>query len=750
LADPAPSGPPPHAIWRYLPPLISLAAFIWFLGFLGPVARGDIPELVLDWVPGLNIQLAFWLDGLALGFALLITGIGAICLLYAGAYFAKDPRLPSLQIVLLLFAFSMLGLVVADDAITLFVFWEGTTITSFLLVGFDHEKAKSRDSALQALIVTGMGGLGLLVALLMMGDIAGTYRLSEMNAMGDVFRDHTLYTAIFWLVVFGAFTKSAQWPFQFWLPGAMAAPTPVSAYLHSATMVKAGIYLLARFTPALGGTDVWIWVLTVVGAVTMVQASIWALRQTDLKLMMAYTTVMALGALTMLLGQGTPMAVTAAMAFILVHAFYKAALFLSVGMIDKGAGTREYLELGGLRGAMPLTFTVIAIAALSMAGFPPMFGFIGKELVYKSVEYANMPWFVGVMALAANALMVVCAGVVALRPFLGARQIAPKAAPADPGWGLWLGPVILAGLGVLGAVLAGQFEYFLVAPMVLSVTGGPMAIHLALYHGINMALLLSLVTFAVGIALYFAVDRIRTALIAADPKTPATESGYDWGLQAMKDFAAWQTRIVQSGHMTRYLQITFALMAALVWGALYFGDPAWPAFAIGISLFEWAILGIIVASVGLIVLTESRLTAIAGLGGVGAGIAVIFFLYGGIDVGMTQLFVEILVVVFIAIAMVRLPRSGSIDFRPANAVIAVVLGIGVTIAVLTVLGTPMDLRLSDFFEAASAPEARGRNIVNVILVDFRALDTFGEVAVVVIAGISAIAALWAGKRITTR
>jgi multicomponent Na+:H+ antiporter subunit A len=478
------------------------------------------------------------------------------------------------------------------------VFWEGTTITSFLLVGFDHEKAKSRDSALQALIVTGMGGLGLLVALLMMGDIAGTYRLSEMNAMGDVFRDHTLYTAIFWLVVFGAFTKSAQWPFQFWLPGAMAAPTPVSAYLHSATMVKAGIYLLARFTPALGGTDVWIWVLTVVGAVTMVQASIWALRQTDLKLMMAYTTVMALGALTMLLGQGTPMAVTAAMAFILVHAFYKAALFLSVGMIDKGAGTREYLELGGLRGAMPLTFTVIAIAALSMAGFPPLFGFIGKELIYKSVEYASMPWFVGVMALAANALMVVCAGVVALRPFLGARQIAPKAAPADPGWGLWLGPVILAGLGVLGAVLRGPVR---VLPRRADgavghrrADGDPPRALPRHQHGADPQ--------------PRDLRRRDRHLLRRRPHPHRADRGRpedarDRERLRLGPAGGEGLRRLADPHRPERAHDPLPADhlradAALVWGALYFGDPAWPAFAIGISLFEWAILGIIVASVG--------------------------------------------------------------------------------------------------------------------------------------------------------
>lgn len=732
-------------MWRYLPPLLPFAAFLWFLPRVLPVARGETGEYVWSWVPGLGIELAFWLDGLSLAFALLITGIGTICILYAGTYFARDPRLPSLQIILLLFAFSMLGLVVADDAITFFVFWEATTITSYLLVGFDHESAKSRASALQALLVTSAGGLTLLIGLLLMGSVADTWRLSGMNAQGDLLRASPLYLWIFWLIALGAFTKSAQWPFQFWLPGAMAAPTPVSAYLHSATMVKAGVYMLARFTPALGGTDVWIWTLTLVGAFTMVQASIWALRQIDLKMMMAYTTVMALGALTMLLGQGSAMAVTAAMAFILVHAFYKAALFLGVGMIDKGAGTREYTQLGGLGRYMPITAIAIAIAALSMAGFPPMFGFIGKELIYGSLEDATWPWLIGGAALVANALMVVCAGVVAIRPFAGRRRMAPRAYTADPGWGLWIGPAILAGMGVLGGILAGRFEHFLVAPMVSAVTGSETGAHLALWHGINPALILSLVTFAIGIALYFLIDPIRKALIKADPKSPGTEDGYDWLLQALKDFAAWQTGIVQSGLMTRYLQTTFVLLGGLIWGAVYFGTPALPPLRFDLDLFEWAVVGIIVGSIVLVLLTPSRLTAIAGLGGVGGGIGVIFFLYGAIDVGMTQLFVEILVVVFITIAMVRLPRAGYIPFHRISAVIAVLFGLAITAAMLAVLGTPLDRRLTDFFEATSLAEAHGRNIVNVILVDFRALDTMGEVSVIVISGIAALAALWAGK-----
>jgi multicomponent Na+:H+ antiporter subunit A len=734
--------------WRFLPALGALIVTIWFMGFIEPVSRGEAPEWVASWVPALGAEFAFRVDGLGLAFALLITGIGAIILLYAATYFRSDARLPSLLVTLVLFAISMLGLVLADDAISLFVFWEGTTITSFLLVGFDHEKAKSRAAALQALIVTAMGGLGMLAGLLIMGDIAGTYRLSEMNLLGDVFRAHGMYPAIFALIIFGCFTKSAQWPFQFWLPGAMAAPTPVSAYLHSATMVKAGVYLMARFTPALGGTDLWIWTLAPVGGFTMVLASVWAMRQTDLKLMLAYTTVMGLGAMTMLLGMGSPMAIAAAMTFILVHAFYKAALFLAVGMIDKGAGTREYPELAGLRGAMPLTATVIAVAGLSMAGVAPLFGFIGKELVYKSMDYAPiLPVLATGAALAANAMMVACAGMVALRPFLGATRRCPKDKPGDPGWGLWLGPVILAALGLVFGLFPWWIEHALVAPMVLAVGGVEMPIELALWHGVNKALILSLITFAIGIGLYLLLDRIREGLIAAEPRVPTTEGWYDWLIVALPRTAAALTGALQDGRMTSYLQMTFIALAVLVWGAILTGVGAWPVFRFDLSLMEWTILGIMAASTYVVLRTPSRLTAITALGGVGAGVAMIFVLYGAIDVAMTQLFVEILVVIFISIAMVKMPRVGPVPFRATNAVIASVLGLGVTIILIAVLGTDLDRNMTTYFEENSAPVAFGRNIVNVILVDFRGFDTMGEIAVVVIAGIAAIAALRAGKEV---
>lgn len=750
MAKPGPSSiqTSPAGHWRLAPAIGALVLFVWFARFIGPVAAGTIPEWVLPWVPALGVEFAFRLDGLALAFALLITGIGAICLLYAAAYFRSDRRLGSLLLTLIAFAISMLGLVTADDAITLFIFWEGTTITSWLLVGFDHEREKARAAALQALLVTGMGGLALLAGLVIMGQMAGSYRLSEMNAMGAMFRASGAYPWIFALVMLGCFTKSAQWPFQFWLPGAMAAPTPVSAYLHSATMVKAGVYLIARLTPALGGSDLWIWVLTPVGAFTMLLASIWAMRQTDLKMLLAYTTVMGLGAMVMMLGTGSAMAITAAMTFLLVHAFYKAALFLSVGMIEKGAGTREYPQVGGLARAMPLTTVVIALAAMSMAGFAPLFGFIAKELSYKATEYSPVPGSaVAVAALLANAMMVACAGLVAIRPFFFRPQKSPKDRPADPGWELWLGPVILAGLGVLFGLAPWLAERGLVAPMVLAVSGGPMPIDLALWHGVNRALILSLITFALGVAYYLTIDRIRDTLAAAEPRLPRTEAWYDVALTGCLGIARRVTDVVQNGRMTSYLRNTFILFALLVWGAILVGrDGRLPPLVPRLDVIEWSLVIVMLASIALVLRTSSRLTAIAALGGVGSSIAIVFVLYGAIDVAMTQLFVEILVVIFLAIAMVRLPPSGAVPFRALNAVVAVAAGLGVSMATLLVLGTDLDRSITAFFEEKSAPAAFGRNIVNVILVDFRGFDTMGEVSVIVVAGIAALAALRAGRR----
>ncbi len=382
-----------------------------------------------------------------------------------------------------------------------------------------------------------------------------------------------------------------------------------------------------------------------------------------------------------------------------------------------------------------------------MGGFPPLFGFVGKELIYEATDHApRWPEIVTAAAIIANALMIGCAGMVALRPFFFGPRRSPKDAPADPDWGLWLGPVILAGLGLLFGLFPALIGKALIAEMSQSVSGAPMEVHLAFWHGVGIPLVLSLVTFAIGFLLYFLLDRIRDGLAAAEPSLPRTEAWYDAALAGLARLAAALTGTVQNGRMTSYLRNTFLIMGLLIWGALWLGRGAWPAFVVNIELIDWAIIVIITASIVVVLRTHSRLTAITALGGVGAGIAIIFVVYGAIDVAMTQLFVEILVVVFLAIAMVRLPPSGAVPFQAGNAAVAVLLGLAVTLSLLTVLGAQLDPYLTAYFEARSYPEAHGHNIVNVILVDFRGFDTMGEISVIVIAGIAAIAVLRAGRK----
>ncbi|MBS3756786.1 MAG: sodium:proton antiporter, partial [Desulfobacterales bacterium] len=363
--------------------LLPLLVFLGAAAMVPHTAAGESYRLAIAWVPGLGVNLSFMLDGLSVLFALIIAGVGFFVTLYAVDYLHGHPHTGRFFVFLHAFMLSMLGLVLADNVLSLFVFWELTTIFSYLLIGFEHEAEASRKSARQALLVTGAGGLALLVGFLLMGIAAGTYEISQMVAMKVSLEGHPLYGAILIMVFLGAFTKSAQFPFHFWLPNAMAAPAPISAFLHSATMVKGGIYLLARFHPILGGSAAWTAVLVVVGGVTAVVGAFTALGQTDLKKILAYTTVSALGIMTMFLGGQTAPSLTAAMTFLLVHAIYKSALFLVAGIIDHQAGTREIEKLGGLARSMPVTAFAAFAACLSMAGFPLFFGFIGKEIMYK-------------------------------------------------------------------------------------------------------------------------------------------------------------------------------------------------------------------------------------------------------------------------------------------------------------------------------------------------------------------------------
>ena len=734
----------------------SLSVVLHLLAFAGLVAlapaieRGEVLTYHMDWVPSLGIGLTFLLDGLSLVFSILISGIGVIIALYSGRYLKGHPHRGRFFFYLCLFSFAMLGLVLAGNLMTLFVFWELTTIASYLLVGFDHKSEKARRSALQALLVTGGGGLALLAGFLLLGSVVGSLDFVDVLSAGTIVREDSLYLPILLLILLGAFTKSAQLPFHFWLPNAMAAPTPVSAYLHSATMVKAGVYLMARLHPVLSGTGEWIWILTLFGAATALLASVLAMRQTDLKLALAYTTLMALGTLTMFLGSDDSVAVAAAITFLMVHGLYKASLFLVVGAMDFATGTRDVDRLSGLARAMPLITIAAFASGFSMAGFPPFLGFIGKELKYEgALAIASEPILVVAVAVSANALMVAAAGKIAVRPFLGRL---PDAA-SDRGfevrpvpWRLWSGPLLLGALSLAFGLAPSLIDESLIQPAVIAILGQPETVKLKLWHGVNLPLLLSILTVVLGLALYVLRHRLRRALIGLDARHPVSfDRGWDRLLAGLVSLAEAQTRILQGGVLRHYMitiLATLGLASAVT--ILAFDVIDLPGNPPGLLFKEWAILGMMAGGAILAAVTRSRLTAICGIGAVGVGVALVFLTFGAPDVAITQLLVETLTVVLVAAVMLRLPllpRRGpsSRRWQSLRLATAGLVGLVSTITLLAVLNQPLDRRLSDFFEQASVPEAFGRNIVNVILVDFRAFDTFGEVAVVAVAAVAAYA-----------
>ena len=727
--------------WAFV--LLSLAGVVFALTLVPRVASGEVLRVAIPWLPSFGVQFSFFVDGLSLLFALLITGIGVFIGLYARAYMHGHAQTGAFFCYLIFFQASMLGLVLADNIITLFVFWELTTVSSFLLIGFDHASEKARRNAWQALLVTGAGGLALLAGLLLLAQAGGSMELSELMTAESGVQEHPLYLGILVLILLGAFTKSAQVPFHFWLPNAMAAPTPVSAYLHSATMVKAGIYLLARVHPSLSGTPEWIWTLTIFGAVTAVWASIVAMRQTDLKLALAYTTVMALGTLTMFLGSEAHIAITAAMTFLVVHCLYKSALFMVIGIIDHETGTREVDRLGGLFRAMPITAVAAAAAAFSMAGFPPFLGFIGKELKYEgALAVASEPLLVAGAAIAANALMVGLAAVVAIRPFYGAPRTYDRT-PHRPPFGMWIGPVFMALLGLTFGVGPEYVGNLLINPAANAVAGIQKDVKFALWHGVNIPLMMSIVTVALGVVVFIFSDTLRRWLASALGHLLTGDEAYDGVKGAILKLADVQTAILQNGSLRRYLFVVFAVTAAGVGGTLIAeGGMAWPALWPDVPIYEWAIVVLIAAGAVVPMAARSRLAGICGLGTVGSGVALIFLIYGAPDVAKTQLLVEVLFVVMISVVFLKLPRFAETTHPPkrgrlGDLTLAAISGGVMTLMTLAVLDTPLNDHLTKYFEANSVPGGQGGNIVNVILVDFRALDTFGEIVVVAVAALGA-------------
>ena len=743
-----------------VPPYMRLAValpaglFVWFCTMIPAVAGGGVLVWEMAWLPQQGIDLDLVVDGLSLLFALLITGIGAFIFLFAGEYMKGYRQRGRFTLFLVSFMLAMLGLVLADNLVALFVFWELTTITSFLLIGYSHEDAAARRSALQGLLVTGAGALAMLAGFVVLGQAAGTFSLREMLAGGATLADHPHYTAVVILVLLGAFTKSAQFPFHFWLPNAMAAPTPVSAYLHSATMVKAGVFLLARLTPVLGGTALWMETLTAVGAVTAVYSAFVSLGKTDLKQVLAYTTVMALGVCVMFLGtppvagpDGPSRGVLAALAFLVAHALYKAALFMVAGTIEKATGTRDLTELGGLRKAMPVTFAAAVAASVSMAGVPPSVGFIGKELLYTvGLAPGAAAWLLWAVFFAAAPVATV-AMVLAIGPFFGPRPDYAK--PGREGhWALWCGPVVLGAAGLYwGLSPAFPFTSLLV-PAATAVTGQALPVDPAPWHSTGGALALTLVTLAAAALAFWKLAAVARALAAGRRLAPFTgDRAYDAAMNGIAAVAAWQTRRLQSGVQRHYLLIVFATLGLSLAATLWIKGVVPGPVRLGETTFlDWSLAALVVAASLVIIRSRSRLLGILALGVVGVATALIFLAFGAPDVAMTQMIVETLVTVIVAVVLLKLPDFRNEVQTPGpkrlrNGVVAVTVGVSVTLVLLAVTGSPPQPELREYFEQTAVPGGQGRNIVNVILVDFRALDTLGEISVLAIAGAAVFALL---------
>lgn len=736
-----------NLLWIAVP--VGLCA--WFATKFPAVARGEVLRESVAWVPSLGVNLDFVIDGLSLLFALMITGIGSLVFIYTSAYMKGHRELDKFYAYLSMFMASMLGLVLADGLMLMFVFWELTSISSFFLIGFNNSEEASRKSALTALAVTGVGGMGLLAAAVIAKSAMGTDSLEALSASGEILREGPLSGLLIAMVFLAAFTKSAQFPFHFWLPGAMKAPTPVSTYLHSATMVKAGIFLLLRFSPGLNGAPLWNDALMIFGGFTMAYAAVTALFKTDMKSILAYTTISALGVLTFLIGIGTSAALTAALVFILVHATYKATLFLVTGIVDHETGTRDVTALRGLRKVMMPVAAAAVIAALSSAGLPLSFGFIGKDLIYEStLEFwgngaLNLGLVLTAVALITNVFLLHAGFVVGMRPFTGKMpdRFADLHLPSPL---MWVPPLILAVLCLLFGVVPALLESGIVHPS-LAALGFEAEPALKLWHGFNTVLLLSGVTLALGTAVYFAVrpsEKLEAALDRWAHISP--ETVFKKGSRLFRLFSRRWTLFFQNGYLRYYVLMILIVLTALIGsrmsGAIDLNVNI--LTLLNLSVYEIAIAILLIIGITVTVFTGSRLTAVLGMGVVGYSICLFFVFYSAPDLAMTQFTIDTLTVILFVLVLYRLPRYlklSDMRSRARDWVIASVFGFMLTLIALAAVEEGTNRETSEYYADNAYLLAKGKNIVNVILVDFRGTDTMVEIVVLGVAAVGVFSLL---------
>ncbi|MCO7244783.1 monovalent cation/H+ antiporter subunit A [Halomonas sp. Mc5H-6] len=723
--------------------LLPAIALLLTLMQIPALLDGETLRFAVGWLPELNLELALRLDGLSLLFNILIMGIGLLILLYAHFYLASDEPVGRFYAFMMLFMASMVGISMSDNLILLWLFWELTSLSSFLLIGFWYHQSEARKGARMALTVTGAGGLALLAGLLLLGDMAGSFSMGDVLASSDRIIADSRYPLMLGLVLLGAFTKSAQFPFHFWLPHAMAAPTPVSAYLHSATMVKAGIFLMARLHPAIADSELWTVVVSLVGTATLLYGAWFALFKTDLKGILAFSTVSHLGLITVLLGIGSPMAVLAALFHILNHATFKAALFMSAGIIDHEAGTRELKQLGGLKKAMPVTALLTTLAAASMAGVPLFNGFLSKEMFFtetlETPVLGGLSWLLPALATLGGILSVAYSLRLVHAVFFKPAREAPPKSPHEPPHLMRLPVEILVVLCVVIGLLPALTATHLLDLASQAVLQRPLDFKLAIWHGVNLPLMMSVAALLIGTALYWRHSDMRLftrQFASVDARRVFERFVVTMGYRAEQILAVFEGNSLQ-----RYM--TLLLSAAFVMGLIGLVQVTDLTGAAGNQPIDGVvILGAVMLIFGGIATAAThryRLISLLMLSIVGLFVALTFARFSAPDLALTQLSVEVVTMILLMLALFFLPQKTPQESSPLRNVRDILLAgsLGLVIASLNyAVLTRETLSISSFFVENSKPGGGGYNVVNVILVDFRGFDTLGEITVLALAGLA--------------
>ena len=741
--------------------LVSLAALVWVALLFPTLQTGQVLHEEYRWIPSAGINFSVRMDGFAWMFAMLVTGIGLLVALYARYYMSKNDPVPRFFSFFLAFMGAMLGVVLSGNVVQLVFFWELTSLFSFMLIGYWYHRKDARRGARMALTVTGAGGLAMLAGMLMLGHIAGSYQLDVILGAGERIRAHPLYTPMLVLVLLGAFTKSAQFPFHFWLPRAMAAPTPVSAYLHSATMVKAGVFLLARLWPALSGTEQWFWLVGGAGVVTLVLGAYFAMFQNDLKGLLAYSTISHLGLITLLLGLNRDLAAVAAVFHIMNHATFKASLFMAAGIIDHETGTRDMRRLSGLWKAMPITGTLAFVASAAMAGVPLVNGFLSKEMFFaETVDLSSTPlldYGLPVAATVGGIFAVVYSLRFSVGVFLGPPARHLPLEPHEPVRWMRVPIEIL----VLLCIVVGIFPQWSIGPALdvaaRPVVGGAMPpFSLAIWHGFNKPLVMSLIALGGGIALYLL---LRRGVVAGRFKHAPLlglngQRLFESTLYGLDRASRWALAVLSTYRLQP--QMLLMVLAAIVFAsvALWAGGISWGDRPRVPGNLEFALLWVLGCVAALAAANQAkfhRLAALILLGAVGLAVSLTFLWFSAPDLALTQLTVEVVTTVLFLLGLRWLPKRRPEEAehlglrvrarRARDFVVSLVAGGGMAVLAYAMMTRPAPQSISPFFIDRALPEGGGTNVVNVMLVDFRGFDTMGEIAVLGIVGLTVYALL---------